>query len=74
MDARGTLVVVQAQRVNVALSEVKVSGGSVPVDLVDRNCPGSIRFWIWQSGRSHCISGRLVLHKDAIELLATNGK
>ena len=74
MEARGTLVVVQAQRVNAALSEVKVSGGSVPVDLVDMELARINPILDLAKWPVPLYVQRLVLHKDAIELLATNGK
>jgi hypothetical protein len=72
MEARGTLVVVQAQRVYVALSEVKVSGGSVPVDLVDKELTRINPILDLGKWPVPLHMQRLVLHKDAIELLATN--
>ena len=74
MEARGTLVVVQAQRVYVALSEVKVSGGSVPVDLVDKELARINPILDLAKWPIPLYIQRLVLHKDVIELLATNGK
>jgi hypothetical protein len=74
MEARGMLVVVQAQRVYVALSEVKVSGGSVPVDLVDKELARINPILDLAKWPVPLYIQRLVLHKDAIELLATNGK
>ncbi len=74
MEARGTLVVVQAQRVYVALSEVKVAGGSVPVDLVDKELARINPILDLAKWPVPLYIQRLVLHKDAIELLATNSK
>ena len=74
MEARGTLVVVQAQRVYVALSDVKVSGASVPVDLVDAELARINPILDLAKWPVPLHIQRLVLHKDAIELLATNSK
>jgi hypothetical protein len=74
MEARGTLVVVQAQRAYVALSEVKVSGGSVPVELVDKELSRINPILDLAKWPVPLYIPRLVLHKNAIELLATNGK
>ncbi len=74
VEARGTLVVVQAQRVYVALSEVKVSGGSVPVDLADKELARINPILDLAKWPVPLYIQRLVLHKDTIELLATNGK
>jgi len=74
IEALGTLVVVQAQRVYVALSEVKVAGGDVPVDLVDKELARINPIVDLAKWPVPLYIQRLVLHKDAIELLATNGK
>jgi hypothetical protein len=74
MEARGTLVVVQAQRVHVALSEVRVAGGSVPEDLVDKELARINPIVDLAKWPVPLYIQRLVLHKDAIEMLATNRK
>jgi len=74
MEARGTLVIVQAQRVSVALSEVKVSGGNVPVDLMDKELARINPIVNLANWPVPLYIQRVALHKDAIELLATNGK
>jgi hypothetical protein len=74
MEARGMLVVLQAQRVHVALNEVKVSGGNVPVDLVDKELARINPLVDLAKWPVPLYVQRLVLHKNAIELLATNAK
>ncbi len=69
---RGRLVVVQAQQVHVALSEVKVSGGSVPADLVEKELARINPIADLSKWPVPLYIRRLVLHKDAIELLATS--
>ncbi len=64
----------QAQRVCVALSEVKVLGRSVPVDLVDKELARINPILDLAKWPVPLYIQRLVLHKDVIELLATNGK
>jgi hypothetical protein len=73
MEARGMLVIVQAQQVNVALSEVQVAGTNVPGDLVDKELARINPIVNLANWPVPLYIQRLVLHKDAIELLATNG-
>jgi len=71
-EARGTLVVVKDQQVYVALSDVKVSGGNVPTDLVQKELAKINPIVDLSRWPIPLYIQRLVLHKDAVELLATN--
>ncbi len=73
-EARGTLVVVQNQQLHVALSDVKVSGGNVPMDLVQKELVRINPIVDLSTWPIPLYVQRLVLHKDAVELLATNNK
>lgn len=74
MQAIGSLVVVQAQRVHVALSDVIVAGGSVPMDLVDKELARINPIVDMAKWPIPLHIQRLVLHKDTIEMLAVNAK
>ncbi len=73
-EARGTIVVVRDQQVHVALSDVKVSGGNVPMDLVGKELAKINPIADLSKWPIPLYVQRLVLHKDAVELLATSNR
>jgi hypothetical protein len=72
--ARGTIAVVQGQQVHLVLTEVTVSGSNVPVDLVGKELAKINPLVDLSKYPIPLFIQRLVLHNDAVELLATHTK
>jgi len=72
--AHGALAVVQGQQVHLVLTDVTVSGGNVPVDLVGNELARINPLVDLSKYPIALFIDRLVLHSDGVELLATNMK
>ncbi len=74
IQAHGTLIVEQRQRVNVSITRLLVAGGSVPGNFVEgelRKFNPIFDFSIWPFNLR---IQRLTLHNDTVQLLLTDGK
>jgi hypothetical protein len=72
--ARGTLVVIDGQQVQLVLTNVTVSGSNVPADLVGSELAQINPLVDLSKYPIPLFVQRLVLHQDAVELLATSTK